>query len=202
MRTIKYIYLLLLYFGLSACGSDSKVNKPIVNYTEQITAGWSEFANQNYSAAIEIFNSAKTMSPDSSYAYIGLGWAYFKNDQLYDAVNEFSDGYDKNDVNVIVSADITAGWAFVLNAQKLYSESNNKIEEALFNNPDWSFSHGLVLNQNHLILLKAENFYLLGFFGESLSAIQELNPSFVKNILSSEGRAALALEIERLKATL
>ena len=93
----------------------------------------------------------------------------------------------------------TGDYVIVLNADKKYAASNIKIDTALTSDSNWIFSHGLGLNKNDLIVLKAENFFLLGYFAVSLSAIQELNPSFIANILTSEGRADLALEIERLK---
>jgi len=135
------------------------------------------------------------MDSENFEAYNGLGWGYFKNDQLVNSINEFLTGSQKPGSN----ADLHAGWAFVLNADKKYAESNIKIDTTLSIDSNWIFSHGLELNKSDLIVLKAENFFLLGYFGESLSAIQVLNPSFLVNFLTSEGRAKLALEIERLK---
>jgi tetratricopeptide (TPR) repeat protein len=190
--------ILLIMIALIFCGcpsSDSNVEPPAATYDDLVSDGWSEFTSQNYTVAIEKFDAAKSMEPDIFEAYNGLGWTYFKDDQLANSIIEFSSGSQK----VGSTADIEAGWAFVLNADKKYAASNIKIDTALTSDSNWIFSHGLGLNKNDLIVLKAENFFLLGSFAVSLSAIQELNPSFVANILTSEGRADLALEIERLK---
>ena len=195
---VKKNIILLLLIALVLCGcpsSDSSVDPPAATYDDLISNGWSEFSGQAYSVAIEKFNAAKSMEPDNFEAYNGLGWAYFKNDQLSNSIQEFSVGFQKTGS----TSDIGAGWAFVLNADKKYADSNIKIDSTLSSDSNWMFSQGLGLDKNDLLVLRAENFFLLGNFGESLSAVQELNPSFLANILTSEGRADLALEIERLK---
>lgn len=196
--SLKTNIIALLIIALVLCGcpsSDSSVEPPAATYDDLISKGWSEFSGQDYTVAIEKFNAAKTLEPNKFEAYNGLGWAYFKKDQLTNSIHEFSIGSQKTGS----SADIEAGWAFVLNADKKYADSNNKINSTLISDSNWTFSHGLGLDKNDLLVLRAENFFLLGNFEESLSTIQELNPLFLANILTSEGRAELALEIERLR---
>ena len=188
--------LLIIALVLYGCpSSDSSVDPPAETYDDLINKGWSEFSDKDYIVAIEKFNAAKSMKPDNFEAYNGLGWAYFKNDQLTNSIQEFSLGSQKEGS----SADTKAGWAFVLNADKKYADSNIKIDSTLSSDSNWTFSQGLGLDKNDLLVLRAENFFLLGIFEESLNAVQVLNPSFLANILTSEGRAELALEIERLK---
>ena len=99
------------------------------------------------------------------------------------------------------TADLFAGGAFVLNAQKNYAQSNQKLDQALGIDASWNFAFGLALNANDLHLLKAQNHFLLGEFSESLSAVLVLNASFTGDVLTNEGRAALASATERCSAS-
>lgn len=196
--SLKTNIIALLIIALVLCGcpsSDSSVEPHAETYDDLINKGWTEFSDKDYIVAIEKFNAAKSLEPNNFKAYSGLGWTYLKNDQLTNSIQEFSIGAQKEGSG----ADIKAGWAFVLNADKKYADSNIKIDSTLSSDSNWTFSQGLGLDKNDLFVLRAENFFLLGNFEESLNAVQVLNPSFLANILTSEGRADLALEIERLK---
>ena len=65
---------------------------------------------------------------------------------------------------------------------------------------DWVFAYGLSLSSGDLYLLRAENYFLLGKFAESLVEVQRLNVTFTANLTTPDGIAALASEIERLKS--
>ena len=181
---------------ISRCSSDKSVNPAPVDYDGSITQAWEQFANQNYEAAIEEFNNAKSLDNERYEAFCGLGWSYFKNDQFPHAITEFSNGEMITDHSV----DIEAGWAFTLNADNEFQESNLQVDIVLAADSNWTFSYGLQLNSVDLIILKAENYFLMGNFGESLAMVQMINSSFVTNTLTSEGRASLAAEIERLQS--
>ena len=92
-----------------------------------------------------------------------------------------------------------AGWAFALNAAKEYSDSNERIDEALAEDPAWQFDFGISLDADDLVVTKAENHALLGNFDLSLVAVRTLNPSFNADVSTPDGQAALVIEIERLK---
>ena len=159
-----------------------------------IDEGWSAFTQGDYQTASGKFRDAIALDPEDAEASIGLGWSLFKLDNLSSASSEFAAASGKMNT----TADLFAGWAFVLNARKDYAQSNQKADQALGLDAFWDFAFGLALNSNDLHLLKAQNHFLLGEFSESLSEVQILSPSFTGDVLTSEGRAALALEIERL----
>ncbi|MFQ5824681.1 MAG: tetratricopeptide repeat protein [bacterium] len=165
------------------------------SYEELINDGWLAFSQSEYQNASDKFSEAKTKDPEEAVAYTGLGWSFLKLDNLIQANSEFSAGSAKNNA----SADLFAGWAFVLNARKNYTKSNTEANEALSLDPSWSFPYGLSLDVDDLHVLKAENYFLLGDFANSLTEVKILNPNFDVDITTREGQASLAKEIERLK---
>lgn len=195
MRTTNLITRggLLILFVFWACSKDSTEPQG-PTYSELISQGWSAFKQGQYQNANQKFSEAKTRYGSRPEAFTGLGWGFFKLDDLMQADLEFGSGSTKNNP----SLDLYAGWAFVLNAQKNYSTSNIQADQVFTQNPNWSFSYGLPLDANDLHVLKAQNYFLLGNFAESLAEVQLLNPAFTANILTDEGKAALAEEIERL----
>ena len=66
-------------------------------------------------------------------------------------------------------------------------------------NPQWIFIHDQTISYKDLHLIKAEGYFALGNFNESLIEVQLLNPAFTTDTNTFEGRAALAEEIERLR---
>ena len=188
MKKLGYSVLLSL---LTACGSSGPAGP---TFDELIDEGWSAFTQGDYQTAAGRFRDAIALDPEDAEASIGLGWSLFKLDNLNSASSEFATASGKMNT----TADLFAGWAFVLNAQKNYSQSNQRADQALGLDASWSFTFGLALDSDDLHLLKAQNHFLLGEFSESLSAVQILNPNFSEDARTSEGRAALALEIERL----
>ncbi len=167
------------------------------SYEVLITEGWSSFSQSEYQNASDSFADAKLKDPEEAEAYTGSGWSLLKLDNLTQATSEFSSGSTKTNA----SADLYAGWAFVLNARKNYAKSNTEAEQALTMEPSWSFSHGLSLSAADLHVLKAENFFLLGDFANSLDEVKILNPGFTADVSTQDGMAALAQEIERLQGT-
>ncbi len=100
------------------------------------------------------------------------------------------------------TADLYAGWGFVLNAQKSYANANAKIAQALTMDPGWNLIGGTALNLgvNDLHVCKAENHFMLGEFSQSLAEVKIINTSFALSaIATDDDKAALALEIQRLK---
>lgn len=183
----------LCLFFLIACSSSEEPKAP--TYQELINQGWTAFSQDQYETAANSFSQAKSKNPNEAGAYTGLGWCSFKLDDLIHANTEFDLGSTKSNP----SADLYAGWAFVLNAQKDYANSNIQADQALANDLNWGFAHELSLDINDLHVLKAENYYLLGNFSQSLMEVQILNPDFNVDLTNSEGQSELAAEIERLK---
>lgn len=199
MRKIHLILLIglgiFLLFG--GCKKGTVTLQEDVQYTldELIAQGWAAFEQSDYMTAKDKFYSAKMMNPLEKEVYSGLGWSYFKLDSLEQATVEFN-------ICACLSeptADIAAGWAFTLNTMKEYASSTEKASAAIAIDSSWVFAHGLSLDVRELHLLKAENYYLLGSFAESLLEVKILNPAFTADITTDFGRSALAAEIERLK---
>lgn len=180
---------------LSGC-KGSITREGILTYEELIMQGWEAFEKGDYRAASGKFFEAKSLDINQAEAYNGMGWSYFKLDSLEKAVDEFGVCASQHDP----SPDLHAGWAFTLNALKEYEKSNEHIAEALLLDADWVFAYGLSLSSGDLYLLRAENYFLLGKFAESLVEVQRLNSTFTANLATPAGIAALASEIERLKS--
>ena len=198
MRKIYFTSLigLLFLFLLTGCKKGSVTTTDIeFDVEELIQLGWDAFQQGKYLEAKDKFERAWSQNPLELEVYNGLGWSYFKLDSLEQAARQFHICYCLFEP----TADISAGWAFTLNAQKEYGNSNDKAAEALVLDSTWVFAYGLPLDAGDLHLLKAENYFLLGSFTLSLEAVKVLNPLFNADVNSDIGRSELAAEIERLK---
>ena len=195
MKRINLFLLLASLIWMVSCGGDEAAD---TTYQEFIDQGWSFFFQAEYDSAFSKFTSARDYNIQPAEAYTGRGWCYMKLDNLTSAAGEFTIASNALDP----TPDLYAGWAFTLNAQKQYLQSNAQASEALLQSPDWVFPHGLNLNDDHLHLLKAENFFALGDYTNSLAEVKVLEPSFNADVSTSDGQAALADEIETLKASL
>lgn len=87
--------------------------------------------------------------------------------------------------------------AYILNIQENYEASNNYADSLLSIDSTWA-SNFVDLDSTDIFLLKAQNYYALGEFENSLEAVQRVNPDFSADVSTTEGRRALATEIERL----
>jgi tetratricopeptide (TPR) repeat protein len=172
------------------------------SYQQLIAEGWNSFSQAQIQDAVTKIKQAQSLDPSQMTAYMALGWIYMKWDSLAVADGQFSNGSTKTGEDSI-KADLNAGWAFLLNAEKSYSSSNAKADTALGIEPGWSFPYLAGLNWQDLHVVKAENHYLLGNFNQSLAEVKLLNPGFsLTTIITPADQAALANEIERLKGTL
>ena len=195
MKRINLFLLLASLIWVVSCGGDETAD---TTYQEFIDQGWDFFSGAQYDSALSRFTAARDYNIQPAEAYTGRGWCYMKLDNLSSAAGEFtiaSGGLDP-------TAELYAGWAFTLNAQKQYAQSNTQATEALLQSPNWIFPHGLNLNDDHLHLLKAENYFALGDYTSSLIEVKAIEPSFNADVSTSDGQAALADEIENLKLTL
>lgn len=180
---VAIIFLLVL----TACsGSDSP---------SALEKGWDAFSAGNYAEAVTILTQAKNDNPQNAEIRAALGWALMRTDQLQSAESEFDAGAQLANP----SADLFAGWAFVLNALKDHVASNQRIDEVTALNPNWIFTYDQKLTYQDLMILKAENHFLLGEFQSALAAVMTVNSSFSADVATDEGRGQLAAEIERLR---
>lgn len=193
MKKTLYVALIATIAAGYACSNDNPAGP---DYDALIAAGWEAFAQKDYAAAVQSFASAKTQDETRAEAFTGLGWSQFKQDALLPATQEFADGATRQNA----TADLFAGWAFVLNARKEFEASNIQADQALVLDAGWQFQYGLDLAARDLHILKASNHFLLGEFAAALAEVQIVNPAFQAEVTTDAGIAALARELERLRA--
>jgi len=193
----KFVFGGLLLLAVSGLITSCNVNPedPLVVYEEELNGGWIAFTLKKFDLAYTRFHFAIDADSARSEAYSGLGWILLKQDSLNQAVTmfEFAELQKEPD------ASLFAGHAFALNALKNYSASNQLADIALLKEPGWIFPYLPNLNYNDLIVMKAENYFMLGNFTESLTEVQKVNQAFQISVITPYGIAALASEIERLK---
>jgi tetratricopeptide (TPR) repeat protein len=175
---------------LSGCGGGSSPSA----YDDLMAAGWTSFQQGEFDDAVGSFGQARAKDPGRTEAYTGLGWARLKLDDQSTAGDEFEAGDAAGDV----PADHYGGWAFLLGALGDFAGSNTRIQSALGLDATWEFTYDPAVNSMDLHLLAAQNHFLLGDFAASLLSVQAIEPSFVANVATAEGRIALGHEIEAL----
>lgn len=190
-----FLFFLILVVSFLACNTSNSEN----SYDDLTNQGWVYFSKHKYSRAIKEFNDAIEKSPERIDAYIGVCWSYMKTDCLNLSIQNFQIASTKS----LVDADLFAGWAYALNAKKDYANSSIKASDALAIDTFWVFtkSNSLSLTHVDLHILKAENFFLLGFFQQSLNEVKIVNATFpIVSVNSDLEKSELAKEIQRLKS--
>lgn len=187
-----FLSLVVLCVNLISCGAAAAGGD---EYDGLVADGWVAYENKDYAGAADLFSQAVIADPERAEAYTGLGWTEMRRDNLNEADGQFEIGSFKDDA----SSDLYAGWAFASNASKAYTNSNSRASTALSGDPTWAFVHDATLDHKDLHILKAENFFALGQFGQALTEVQTQNGSFSADVSTSGGQAELAAEIERLK---
>lgn len=207
----KHACALALCVAVVGCGGNDSPMEPDPpdpdptepTYAERIASGWASFATGSYASARSAFAAAVSQDPAPIDAYVGLGWSELKRDALSAAHDAFANGAD-NAGDDALRADLFAGWAFAWSARQgepsRHAESNARIADAETLESDWVFDHLPDLDAGDLTLLAAENHFALGEFAASLARVQALDPSFVADVDTPEGQAALAARIEELRA--
>lgn len=195
-----FVYLIMISAFLFAYAGCQGTNdpEPVDQYAQKITNAWAAFSQGNFTTATNLFLEAKSSDSSKTDAYLGLAWCYLKLDSVNSSLEKFSTASTMG----VSTADLHAGFAFVLNASKQYQLSNSHAENALILSPNWVFPYQTSINKYDLQLLEAQNFYQLGNFTNSLNYVKMLNVSFSADVSTAAGRSALADEIERLKNTI
>lgn len=187
MKNLMFIvFAVSLLAGCGGGGSDP----------DYVAEGWDAFTIGNLSNAHDQFSTAYLKNPENSEAAHGFAWTLLKLDSLDRSLFFFETA---NALSASDDPDILAGWSFALNASKNYNESNMKSDLALSANPSWQFTYGFGLDAIDLHLVQAENYFALGNFSSSLTAVKAINTSFNADITNATGRSLLAAEIERLR---
>ena len=195
MKKILSLITISLLFVTVFIGCNVEPEDPLLLYEAEINGGWIAFAKRDFVEANLRFRQAIEVDSANAEAYSGLAWVLFKQDSLEKAFIMF----DSAAIMVEPNASVFAGHAFALNVSKNYALSNQRAEQALKIDPTWFFPYLSNLDYNDLIVLKAENYFMLGNFTQSLREVNRIKPEFVVSLASPAGIAALAEEIENLK---
>lgn len=195
MKKILLLITISLLFVTVFISCNVEPEDPLLLYEAEINGGWIAFTKRDFAEANLRFQQAIEVDSANAEAYSGLAWVLFKQDSLEKAFIMF----DSAAIMVDPNASVFAGHAFALNIAKNYTLSNQKAEQALKLDPAWFFPYLSSLGYNDLIVLKAENYFMLGNFSQSLREVNRINPEFVVSLASPAGIAALAEEIESLK---
>ena len=164
-------------------------------YEQLIKEGWQHFAQAQYDSALYKFARAASKFPEQAEPHIGAGWTHMASGELEKASEQLHLAITLEGN----TATAFAGLAFLDNAWKNFSQSNQWIDSVFHQEPSWEFQHGWHLAAIDLWLLKAENYFMLGQFQASLKALQQVEPAFQADVTTTEGQAALAAEIARLR---
>lgn len=183
----KAVFCILVVSVVACSDSDSR---------NALDVGWSAFETGDYATALAALTEARDKQPDDPEIRSALGWTFMRLDMLAEAASEFETGASIANT----PADLHAGRAFVLNAQKNYAASNASVTQALSLQPAWAFSHEPGLDHEDLAIMKAENHFVLGEFQDALTTVQTVNSSFIADVATDAGRGQLAAEIERLRS--
>ena len=186
MRIVLGSFVFFFFMSCSATTDD---------YQSSVDAGWLAYEEAQFTDASFLFVGALAIDPSGTEAWNGLGWSRLRRDSLDGAADAFQTGSALS----TPTADLYAGWGFVLNAQKNYGGSNTQTISALSADPQWQFVHEAGLTSVDLKILLAENYFALGQFSQSLTAVQSVNVDFTADVSNTDGQAELAAEIERLK---
>lgn len=195
MKNIKTIITFSLLFVSVFISCNIEPEDPVLLYEAEMNGGWIAFTKSNFVEANQRFHQAIEVDSSKAEAYSGLAWVLFKKDSLEKAFVMF----DSAETMLDPDASLFAGHAFALNVAKNYTLSNQLADLALKIDPEWTFPYLLNLDFNDLIILEAENYFMLGNFGQSLKEVNRINAEFVVSLSTPVGIAALADEIEKLK---
>jgi|GEM_PF-816334 len=199
---IKNIVIALpLFFGIVACDNndDTTVNAELT-VEEIVDQGWEYFSDNDYSMALEVFETAIWRGGNIADAYNGAGWSAGK-------IVELENGLDRSAANFSHSLsmdttmyDAIGGWAFIAFQQGDWTSAIEKADSLLNRRPGWRFLHESTVDFQDLRLMKAKSYFNKLDFESSYKLITDfLNPSFETDISTEEGRMELQQEIERLR---
>ncbi len=161
-------------------------------------SGWSAFELGDLEGASVCFRRALTRDRARADTYGGLAWAAMRLDSLAIAAVRFERAIRLEPTG----ADHLGGQASVRAAQGMHAQAVELANAALTSQPNWVFSHDRRIGAASLRVLLASSYFILGNYRASLSQVQMLNPGFVVDVTTVMGRAALAVEIERLGGVL
>lgn len=192
---LRIIWIIIFSIIFISCDKNTEPEEKTA--VKLLAEGWQAYQGKDYQLAQTRFSEALTKDANLVDAINGLGWTNIKLNRLDSAVSKFLFGLSKDTTNL----EMKAGLAFVYNAQKNYSSSNELSLALLQLNPTWSFSKDTSINYKDIQLLAAKNFFALANYSSSLAYVKLLNPQFNEDVSTVAGQTALGKEIEILSAS-
>lgn len=184
MKALRWLWILpILLFGCSE--SDSPATP-----ADAMTAGWSAYARDDYTAAAAQFSVAIAADESNGEAHMGLGFAYARLDSLEMALAAFETALALEGEWAI---DCHAGRAVVLRDLEPvdHAAALNAVQTALSFDATYAFSHDPCLTWHTLRLIAAHCHFALGAYAEAQDQAvliggqaQDPNaPTFVEDLL-------------------
>lgn len=187
------VYILLLCVCLCfVIGCSEPPSGEVV--VDHIAEGWSLFAEGDYQAAVDEFETG--ISADAYEAYNGLGWSYAKLDRLSDARDSFESAHDADTAEV----DPYAGLAPVYRDLEppRFDDAIATAQEALERESHYTFEHYGSFDWCDLKIIMAQSYYNIGLLEAACGVVDELGGTSPDPDSPTFG-AELAKEIERLE---
>ncbi len=207
--TLPLMMLVVVFVTFTACEKDTNITNVIDNTFEtaeqRITEeGWKAFRANNFEQAKDSFLLATHTNSLYLDAYNGLGWAYAKLDSLEMAHSNFTIGLI-SDENEQIFKDASAGRSFVNLARGEYGMAIWDVRNATMElvDPNYNyyvmreyvFRHVTDINQDDLMLVMAESYFMLGNYDECFDALLFLDNTLEETLDPEE----LAMLIEEFK---
>jgi len=199
LKTIALVFPFLL--GVIAC--DNKDDTTIhdeLTVDEIVDQGWNYFSESDYTSALEEFETAIGRGGKIADAYNGAGWSAGKIIDLANGLERSATNFSQSLSIDTTMYDALGGWAFIAFQQGEWTAAIEKADSLLNRRPGWRFLHQSTIDFQDLRLLKAKSYFNNLDFNSSYQVITDfLNPSFVADVSTEEGRMELQQEIERLR---
>lgn len=155
-------------------------------------AYWDAYEDYEYAASLippdsiamqEAMNQMNTNLGYLTNSLMGLGWVSIKYNQLSYAAFLFTTAigiteYDITPDTLEITTEYTnalGGYSFLLQIVYEYQQSNEYIAQLLTADSTWAFEYEAGIDYLDLRLIRAENYYLLGNFSQSLQEALAIN---------------------------
>lgn len=197
---MKKLIILILGTALALAGGcssddDGPSAPPPPTDAEVLAAGWTAFESDDLAEAEARFRVLLDRGALLAEAHDGLGWTFARQSLPDSAVVHYAAALARGAADLEIADQTHAGQAFVLGARGDHTEA---VAAALEVDAAWVFVHDADLDHDDVVLTLAVAHYALGAFADSLAAVQQLDPGFLADVTTVDGRAELAARIEAL----
>lgn len=193
--TVALALALLMSVGTMGCDEDDP-NGPDeqAGPVELTRNGWTAFEALDWNTALENFNLAIDRGAESTEAYSGAGWSYFRLGNEADARAIWTEGLQQpGGVH-----DIKFGLAALDLIEDDFDSAITNYLAVLETHPNYNFIHATGYNHDDIRLGLAQCYYVNQEYQNSLAQVQVLNSSFEADLTTAEGLTELSQEINRL----